>query len=327
MLQGIAKKTCDVLFMLNSFHSVVIETPDLELGIREYRQLLGAGSPRIEVNAARQTRSALFSLQNMRLELRSSAANASIGAERPESAASMTGEPRLAGFRLAGSESGAIDQGLAARGVKVASIKQERGDRLETSAGEPSLEAAPRRFRSLEIDLAASRGLPLELVSEESPAWSPEVEEAGADPASIVALDHVVVFSAAPDSTRRFYEEDLGIRLALDRTFEKRGVRLLFFRIGGATIEIGGRLNAEVSEESLDRFGGLAWKVREIDAIAARLSEAGVNVSEVRPGNKAGTRVCTVRDQTQGVPTLLIEPVKATVDRESTRGAPTGGRA
>ncbi len=303
MLQGIAKKTCDVLVMLNSFHSVVIETPDLELGIREYKQLLGGPSPRIEVNAARQTRSALFPLQNMRLELRS-----------PDAPASASGseqvEPRLAALRLAGPESAAIDRGLGERGVATASTRHERGDRLETVAGVPIAGSDPRSYRSLAIDLAVSRGLGVELISEEDPAWAPLVEEDGADPAAIRALDHVVVYSGAPDSTRRFYEEDLGIRLALDRTFEERGVRLLFFRLGGATIEIGGRLNVEVRDGSVDRFGGLAWKVREIDAIAARLAEAGVNVSEVRPGHKAGTRVCTVRDQTQGVPTLLIEPVK-----------------
>ena len=300
-MQGIAKKTCDVLSMLNSFHSVVIETPDLGLAIREYQLLLGGALPRIEVNAARNTRSALFSLQNMRLELRSA---------DPSVSDASRAEPRLAGIRLGGSASGGIDAGLAEAKVAHAPPRLEHTERLENAMSDPLPGANPRRFRSLAIDPAMSRGLDVELISEEEPAWSSGIEAQDADPAAVLGLDHVVVFSGAADLTRRFYEEGLGIRLALDRTFEKRGVRLLFFRLGGATIEIGSRLNAEVKEDSLDRFGGLAWKVREIDAIAARLAEAGVDVSEVRTGHKAGTRVCTVRNQTQGVPTLLIEPVR-----------------
>ncbi|MFK7896470.1 MAG: VOC family protein [Myxococcota bacterium] len=278
--------------MLNSFHSVVIETPDLEVGLREYAQLLGLPLPRIEVNAARKTRSGLFSLENMRLELRTS-----------EAGGAPTGEARIAGVRLAGPDSAAIDEALRARALRPASAQTEVFAEVESEAER----GVGREYRCLEMDRKRSRGLGIELISDEAPAFQPT--EAGE--ASVFGLDHVVVYSTAPDATRRFYEEDLGIRLALDRTFEKRGVRLLFFRIGGATLEIGGKLDAPVKEDSVDRFGGLAWKVREIDAIAARLAAAGVDVSEVRDGFKAGTRVCTVRDQTQGVPTLLIEPVKS----------------
>ena len=129
------------------------------------------------------------------------------------------------------------------------------------------------------------------------------------DPQSAIrALDHVVVFSADVEATRDFYR-DLGIRLALDRTFEKRGVRLLFFRIGGVTIEIGGRLGVERQPDGTDRFGGLAWQVPDIDAIRSRLLADRFDVSEIRDGNKAGTRVCTVREPVHDVPTLLIEPV------------------
>jgi catechol 2,3-dioxygenase-like lactoylglutathione lyase family enzyme len=125
----------------------------------------------------------------------------------------------------------------------------------------------------------------------------------------IQALDHVVVFSADVEATRDFYADRLGIRLALDRTFEKRGVRLLFFRIGGVTIEIGGRLGLEPQPDSLDRFGGLAWQVPDIEAIQSRLRADRFDVSEIRDGNKPGTRVCTVRDPVHDVPTLLIEPL------------------
>jgi len=47
--------------------------------------------------------------------------------------------------------------------------------------------------------------------------------------------------------------------------------------------------------------------VRDADAIRVRLVAAGLDVSEVRDGHKPGTRVCTVRGDPCGVPTLLLE--------------------
>jgi catechol 2,3-dioxygenase-like lactoylglutathione lyase family enzyme len=160
------------------------------------------------------------------------------------------------------------------------------------------------------VEPGASRSLPVELIGEEEgslPVWKDAIIETPV--ASIQALDHVVVMSGAVEATRDFYRDGLGIRLALDRSFEHRGVRLLFFRLGGVTIEIGGRLDASPDAAAADRFGGLAWQVADIDAIHSRLRADRFDVSEIRDGNKPGTRVCTVRDPVHGVPTLLIEPV------------------
>jgi hypothetical protein len=47
--------------------------------------------------------------------------------------------------------------------------------------------------------------------------------------------------------------------------------------------------------------------VPDAEAARTRLAAAGLDVSEVRPGRKPGTRVLTLRDGTCGVPTLLLE--------------------
>ena len=104
------------------------------------------------------------------------------------------------------------------------------------------------------------------------------------------------------------YRDGLGLRLALDRTFDERGVRLLFFRIGGTTVEVAAAATRPPDPSAADRFGGLAWKVEDADAARRRLVAAGFDVSEVRMGNKPGTRVCTVRDAPAAVPTLILEP-------------------
>ncbi|MCC6641698.1 MAG: VOC family protein, partial [Deltaproteobacteria bacterium] len=126
--------------------------------------------------------------------------------------------------------------------------------------------------------------------------------------ASVSGLDHVVIVSSDPEASRRLYGEVLGLRLALDRVFEERRLRLLFFRVGGVTVEIALPLGA--NEEEPDRFMGLSFQVPDADAARSRLAAEGFDVSKVRAGMKLGTRVCSVRGRPLGVDTLVIEPVK-----------------
>lgn len=56
-----------------------------------------------------------------------------------------------------------------------------------------------------------------------------------------------------------------------------------------------------------DELWGLALKTNDIAATRERLVSSSITVSEIRDGRKAGTRVCTAKSHTLGVPTLLIE--------------------
>jgi len=129
--------------------------------------------------------------------------------------------------------------------------------------------------------------------------------EAGAD--ALAALDHVVIQSPAPDAAIALDRDQLGLRLALDRSFEARGVRLIFFRIAGATVEIAGQLGREADADAPDRFWGTAYRTADIGAARRRL-ERDFDLTPIRDGNKPGTRVFTVRDAPAGVPTLVIGP-------------------
>jgi catechol 2,3-dioxygenase-like lactoylglutathione lyase family enzyme len=133
---------------------------------------------------------------------------------------------------------------------------------------------------------------------------------AGSAAAAVAAVDHVVVNTTDADGASALYGGALGIRLALDKTFPEWGARLLFFRIGGITVEIAARLGEGGSGEP-DRLWGISYRVPDAEAARARLSAAGFDVSEVRPGRKAGTRVCTVRGEPCGVASLLIGPAAA----------------
>jgi len=119
------------------------------------------------------------------------------------------------------------------------------------------------------------------------------------------AIDHVVVQTAAPERAMALWRDQFGLRLALDREFANRGLRLLFFRSGGITLEYACAL-ASSAADAPDRFYGVSYRVPDLPTWRERLLGAGVEVSEIRTGMRPGTSVCTVRSGTAGVPTLLL---------------------
>jgi catechol 2,3-dioxygenase-like lactoylglutathione lyase family enzyme len=143
----------------------------------------------------------------------------------------------------------------------------------------------------------------------------PEVEihtEAAPAPASTTAgniegIDHVVVQSDDPDRAIALWRDRMGLRLALDRVFDDRGLRLVFFRSGGITLEYASPHPPPAARGDRDRFYGLSYRVLDLALQRERLLAAGVDVSPVRPGIRPGTSVVTVRSGTAGVPTLLLQ--------------------
>jgi catechol 2,3-dioxygenase-like lactoylglutathione lyase family enzyme len=153
------------------------------------------------------------------------------------------------------------------------------------AAAEP---APPESYHGLDVRLA--------------PAASPT-------PAAMdgLAIDHVVVRTRAPERAISLWRDRHGLRLALDRVFPERGVRLLFFRSGGITLEYAAPHPTGDGEPGRDRLYGISYRVADLEAQCARLRAAGVDVSSIRPGMKPGTRVASVRSGTAEVPTLLLE--------------------
>jgi catechol 2,3-dioxygenase-like lactoylglutathione lyase family enzyme len=169
----------------------------------------------------------------------------------------------------------------------------ERGA-VEIEPGEPGLHSI--RFTGAPVG-AAFHGLPV-LISR---------PRAGASTTTGVAIDHVVVQTADAERAIRLWRDGLGLRLALDRTFPERGLRLVFFRSGGMTLEFATAHPASAVTDEPDRLHGVSYRVPDLEARRAKLLAAGVDVSPIRPGMRPGTSVATVRSGTAGVPTLLLQ--------------------
>lgn len=167
---------------------------------------------------------------------------------------------------------------------------------VELAAGEPGV-------RSLRLRGPAPPGWPFGfhgvhvLLEPEAPA--------PASPTAAAAIDHVVVRTPDTDRAIALWRDRVGLRLALDRILPERGLRLVFFRSGGMTLEFAAR-HPGGDGDGPDRLWGVSYRVPDLEARRARLAGAGVEVSPVRVGMRPGTSVVSVRSGTAGVPTLLL---------------------
>jgi len=165
---------------------------------------------------------------------------------------------------------------------------------VEIVPGTPGLLSVRFRGHSSTRDF---HGLPV-VMSAEPPA--PVAESA-------VAIDHIVVRTVNAPRAIALWRDAMGLRLALDRIFAERGLRLLFFRTAGVTLEFAAAEPPSVDGEAPDVLYGVSYRVPDVEAWRARLEAAGIDVSPVRPGMRPGTSVVTVRSGTGGVPTLLLQ--------------------
>ena len=147
-----------------------------------------------------------------------------------------------------------------------------------------------------------ANGVAIEVAAAAGEAPSPFTDdEAGC----VSALDHVVVRTPNPERAIAFYAGRRGLDLRLDRSNPEWGARLLFFRCGNLVVEIAHDLKKGVSDAP-DHLWGLSWRVPDIARANARLKATGLEVSEARTGRRPGSQVFTVKNGTDGVPTIFI---------------------
>ncbi len=164
---------------------------------------------------------------------------------------------------------------------------------------------ATRTWRNMHWDISAARGIFSFCIQHDDADALPMAQPMDGQPdtAAITAVDHVVVQTKSAEAAKRFYGEQLGIRLALEQDVPQWGGTQLFFRTNSMSVEV--MASDKAGDE--DSLWGLALKTDDIAATQARLAKADIAVSEVREGRKSGTKVCTVKSHCAQVPTLLIE--------------------
>lgn len=284
--------------MLHTLDHAVIAVRDLAAATETYTRLLGRRPSWRGHHPQLGTANTLFRLENTYIELLTPAGEEALSAElmhRLEQA----GEGLLA-LAFGTDDATACAAWLRAHGI--AARDPIEGEGRETSSG------AVRRWRNVYWPETSTRGVMLFAIEHRSPSHALPLAQPLASTRSVVAsVDHVVIMTADAGATCALYRDQLGLRLALDRTFESRGLRLLFFRVGGITVECAARL-APPAPNAQDRLWGISYRVADLLGARDRVVQAGFDVSDVRQGQRPGTLVCTVRRETHGVATLFIGP-------------------
>jgi catechol 2,3-dioxygenase-like lactoylglutathione lyase family enzyme len=283
--------------MFTRLDHVIVAVRERDAAERIYARLFGRSASWKGEHPALGTENVLFRLGESYVELLAPSAG---GGDWLRRRLDERGEGPL-GFALATDDAEACAKALSERGLHPHA--PARGIGRDTESG------AFREWRNVMLPPEETRGvLVFGIEHRSAPDLLPQVPPVGAPEAAVHGIDHVVVQSADPEATRVFYGERLGLRLALDREFPQWGVRLLFFRVGGITVEVAARLDTPPDVAAPDRAWGISWRVGDADAARARLAQAGFDVSEVRTGRRPGTRVLSVRGDPCGVATLILEP-------------------
>jgi catechol 2,3-dioxygenase-like lactoylglutathione lyase family enzyme len=277
--------------VITGLDHLVLLCPEIEAGTAVYARLLGRQADwRAPVEGGGA--SALFRLGNTALELIAPAGEGPL-ADRLGELIDARG-PGLTTLAFASDSLAEDHHVFTRRGLMPGDITPGASRHSETGA--------LRHWQRFRIPDENTAGLKLFIVEPGEGALTPHPAPASA----VHSLDHAVINTAAPDRALALYGAKLGLRLALDRTNPDWGVRLIFFRTGGLTIEIARRLSEAEDPSRPDRFWGLTWAVEDIEAARARLADTGFDLSEVRKGRKPGSHVFTVRSGTLNVPTLFI---------------------
>lgn len=285
--------------MFSSVDHILVAVSDLEAATADYRAVLGREPSWRGRHPGQGSANTLFRLGNGYLELIAAVGDGPF-ADLVNGRLGAGGEGIL-GFALQIEDVAACVETLRDRGLTPT-------DPIEGS-GTDERTGAERRWRNAYLQPEQTRGVLMFAIEHLSPPEAlPEASPIAGERAAASDFDHIVVMTKDADGARELYGEKLGIRMALDKEFPKFGSRLVFFRLGGMSIEIGASLNEEPDPVAPDTLWGLAYRVPDVAAARARIDGAGLDVSEVRKGRKPGTLVCTVRKPTHGVATLLVGP-------------------
>ncbi|MEO1321462.1 MAG: VOC family protein [Pseudomonadota bacterium] len=274
--------------MITALDHFVLVCPDLETAISEHRVLLGI-DPAWRADAD-GVGTVVFAVGNTALELMGPTG---AGATADKLRDMSRDGARLTTLVYRSDDLAGDHHVMTRRGLSPSDMADATSTDIETGA-----QRTWQRFRIPDEKMA---GIKTFVLQPETPL-KPSV----AAPGAVTSLDHLVINTPNPERAVATYGARLGLRFALDRAAEQWKTRFLFFRLGGLTLEVIHRLGEAHDTDANDTIWGLTWETDDLDAAHARLSAAGLDVSECRTGRKPGSEVFTVRNGTQGVPTLFI---------------------
>jgi len=277
--------------MISTLDHLIIAVKDLDQAEKNYKKILGTNPVWRGRHKSLGTANSIFNFKNTYLELLTSDGEG-LGAELVKNLIQENGEG-LAGIVFGVDDMLQTVQQLKQEGYKISDPAEGEGSDDETNK--------VRKWENLFLPPELTRGL-FSFIIQHHDGELPSHKEYAKD--SINKLDHVVINTNNADSFIETYRDVFKIRLALDKTIEHWNSRMLFFRLNKTTIEVVEQKNDDANP---DKLWGLAWEVESIKKAHERLTNDGIEITEVKKGIKENTLVATIKSHTNNVPTLLIE--------------------
>ena len=277
--------------MIETLDHLIIAVQDLDEAEENYKKIFGISPVWKGVHKELGTANVIFNFKNTYFELLSASGNG-LGADLVNNQLKENGEGML-GLVLGTEDINSTEATLKDKGFLVSDVSLGEGENIENHE--------VRKWKNIFLPPELTRGIFSFIIQHTEGSLSTISKY---DEGSINKLDHVVLNTNDADGFINIYRDIFNIRLALDRVIEHWKTRMLFFRLNKTTIEV---IEQKNDDANPDNLWGLAWEVESIKEAHERLTNDGIEITEVKKGIKENTLVATIKSHTNNVPTLLIE--------------------
>src|SRR5262245_25807058 len=203
--------------MLTTFDHLVVAVRDLESATATYTRLFGRTPSWRGTHPHYGTANTLFRLDRTYAELLSPVGSGGL-ADALRDHLDRNGEgPYAIAF-------GTDDAAACAAALRVRGLTAP--EPIDGN-GHDDVSGAERRWRTVFLSTAETRGVFLFAIEHRSPADALPTAGGGDAAAAVCGVDHAVVMTGDAEAAIALYRDQLGLRLAFDRTFAERGVRLV----------------------------------------------------------------------------------------------------
>ena len=277
--------------MIETLDHLIIAVQDLDEAEENYIKIFGIPPVWKGTHKELGTANVIFNFKNTYFELLSVNGDG-LGADLVNNQLKENGEGML-GLVLGTEDINSTAAILKDKGFPISEVSNGEGKNSQSDE--------IRKWKNIFLPPELTRGI-FSFIIQHTEVSLPTISKY--DKSSINKLDHVVLNTNDADGFIDIYRDIFNIRLALDRVIEHWKTRMLFFRLNKTTIEVVEQKNEDANP---DKLWGLAWEVESIKEAHERLTNDGIEITEVKKGIKENTLVATIKSHTNNVPTLLIE--------------------
>ena len=277
--------------MIETLDHLIIAVQDLDEAEENYKKIFGIPPVWKGTHKELGTANVIFNFKNTYFELLSVNGDG-LGADLVNNQLKENGEGML-GLVLGTEDINSTAAILKDKGFPISEVSNGEGKNSQNDE--------IRKWKNIFLPSELTRGI-FSFIIQHTEGSLPTASNY--DKSSVNKLDHVVLNTNDADGFINIYRDIFNIRLALDRVIEHWKTRMLFFRLNKTTIEV---IEQKNDDANPDNLWGLAWEVESIKEAHERLTNDGIEITEVKKGIKENTLVATIKSHTNNVPTLLIE--------------------